>query len=302
MLRGHGWRIKERKGLRYYCLIPPADGAGDEVLIQAVFTRQGGVSCGPWRGLNVGHNVGDAPRAVEVNHGRICRALDILREAITTAQQVHGAQVAQVRPGDRGETFPATDGLMTDVPGVTLMLRFADCVPLLFFDPRRPAVGLAHAGWRGTLAGIASRMVGAMQATFGSKPEELIVGIGPAIGPCCYQVGQELADQVQEQFPQWPDLIRWSPVPAWAACLGELSRSSRLPPQVQTQDRPYFDLWLANRRQLEAAGVHSIAVAQYCTACHVDEFFSHRAACVGDQAGKGGRTGRFAAVIGLRKA
>jgi len=247
------------------------------MLIQGVFTRQGGVSRGPWRGLNVGHAVGDEPRAVEVNHDRIRQALDIPREAITTAQQVHGAQVAQVRAGDRGATFPATDGLITDVPGVVLMLRFADCVPLLFFDPRRPAVGLAHAGWRGTLAGIASRMVGAMQTAFGSRPEELIAGIGPAIGPCCYQVGRRLADQVQEQFPQWPDLIRRQP--ALAASPGD--------------GDPYFDLWRANRRQLEAAGVVSIAVAHCCTACHVDEFFSHRA--------EKGRTGRFAVVIGLRE-
>jgi len=240
------------------------------MLIQGVFTRQGGVSQGPWRGLNVGHAVGDEPRAVEVNHHRICRALGIPRKAITTAQQVHGAQVAQVGPEDRGGTFPATDGLVTDVPGVVLMLRFADCVPLLVFDPRRPAVGLAHAGWRGTLAGIASRMVEAMQAAFGSRPEELIVGIGPAIGPCCYQVGPELAGRIQAQSPQWPELVRWQ------------------------DDTPYLDLWRANRRQLEAAGVCCITVAQYCTACHVDQFFSYRA--------EGGRTGRFAAVIGLRKA
>jgi YfiH family protein len=239
------------------------------MLIQGVFTRQGGVSRGPWSSLNVGHTVGDEPQAVEANHQCICRALDIPREAITTAQQVHGAQVAQVRPGDRGATFPATDGLITDVPGVALMLRFADCVPLLFFDPHRPAVGLAHAGWQGTLMGIASRMVETVQAAFGSRPEELMAGIGPAIGPCCYQIGRELADRVQAQFPQWPDLIRWR------------------------DGVPYLDLWRANRRQLEAAEVRFIAVAQHCTACHVEEFFSHRA--------EGGRTGRFAAVIGLRE-
>lgn len=266
----NGWQVEAKEGLRYYCLIHPADEARGRMFIQGVFTRQGGVSRGPWRGLNVGYTVGDEPRAVEVNHDHICRALDIRREAITTAQQVHGARVAQVRAEDRGATFPAADGLITDVPGVVLMFCFADCVPLLLFDPHRPAVGLAHAGWRGTLAGIASRMAGAMQAAFGSRPEELIAGIGPAIGPCCYQVGQRLAHQVREWLPQWPDLIRW-------------------------QDGiPHFDLWRTNRRQLEAAGVRSIAMAQYCTACHVDEFFSHRA--------EGGRTGRFAALIGLKEA
>jgi len=269
MLRGNGWRIEERKGLRYYCLTLPAEEAEEGIFIQGVFTRQGGVSRGLWRGLNVGYTVGDEPQAVEANHHRICQALGIPREAITTAQQVHGAQVARVKPGDRGAIFSATDGLITDVAGVVLMLRFADCVPLLFFDPHRPAVGLAHAGWQGTLAGIASQMVRAMQAAFSSQPEELIAGIGPAIGSCCYRIGQELVDRVQVQFPQWPDLIRW-------------------------QDGvPYFDLRSANRRQLEAAGVRSIAVAECCTACHVEEFFSHRA--------ERGRTGRFATVIGLRE-
>jgi len=270
MFKGKGWRIEEREGLRYYCLMHPAGGAGDGILMQGVFTRQGGVSRGPWMGLNVGYRVGDELRAVEANHIHICRALHIQRQALTTAQQVHGVHVAQVRPEALGGAFPATDGLVTNVPGVALMLRFADCVPLLLFDPRHLAVGLAHAGWQGTLGGIANRMAETMESAFGSRPEELMAGIGPAIGPCCYKVGRELAARVQAQFPQWPDLIHWQ------------------------DGSPYFDLWLANRRQLEAAGVRSIAMAERCTACHVEEFYSHRA--------EGGHTGRFAAVIGLREA
>ncbi|MEA3345074.1 MAG: peptidoglycan editing factor PgeF [Chloroflexota bacterium] len=266
-----GWRIEERRGLRYYCLNHPAIRARGGALIQGVFTRQGGVSREPWGSLNVGHTVGDDTRAVEVNHHRICQALDIPREAITTAHQVHGARVGRVGAEDQGTTLSSTDGLITDVPDVALMLRFADCVPLLFFDPHRPAVGLAHAGWRGTLAGIARKVVRAMAIAFNSQPEELIAGIGPSIGPCCYQIGWDLADRVQAQFPQWPDLIHW-----------------------RCSDRPYLDLWRANQRQLEEAGVRSIALAQRCTACRVDEFFSHRA--------EGGRTGRFAVVIGLRGA
>lgn len=152
-------------------------------MIQGVFTRRGGVSRGPYSGLNVGYTVGDDLQAVEINHNRICRTLGIPRQAITSARQVHGTQIAPVKPEDRGRTFPDTDGLITDVPGVVLLLRFADCVPLIFFDPARPAVGLAHAGWRGTPAGIAARTVMSMQATFGSRPEELTAGIGPAIGP-----------------------------------------------------------------------------------------------------------------------
>lgn len=270
MRKGKGWRTEQREGLRYYCLIDPEGGPGDGILVQGIFTRRGGVSRGPWKGPNVGHAAGDEWRAVEANRIRICRALNIPRQALTTAQQVHGVHIAHVRPEGLGRTFPATDGLVTNVPGIALMLHFADCVPLLFFDPRHLAVGLAHAGWRGTLAGIANRMAEAMDSAFGSRPEDLMAGIGPAIGPCCYEVGHGLARRVQAQFPQWPDLIHWQ------------------------KGAPYFDLWLANRRQLEAAGVRSIAMAECCTACHVEEFYSYRA--------EGGQTGRFAAVIGLRKA
>jgi len=290
------WQVEEREGLRYYRLAGVAQEVESGALIQGVFTRQGGVSQGPWRSLNVGRSVGDDPWAVEINHRRIYRALGIGRDAVTSAQQVHGTRVARVKPRDRGSTFPATDGLITDAADVVLLLRFADCVPLLFFDPHCPAVGLAHAGWRGTLARIAGRMVKAMEAAFDSHPEELIVGIGPAIGPCCYQVGDELVEQVWEQFPEWPDLIQWRPT-SGAAQGADASGA-----------RPYFDLWGANRRQLEALGVRSIAVARYCTACHVDEFFSYRAACLGNHEAsrwprssqEKGQTGRFATVIGLR--
>jgi YfiH family protein len=293
MLGRDGWCIEERKGLRFYCVVQPEEMAVRDIFVQGVFARQGGVSQGPWRGLNVGHTVGDDGRAVEVNHHRICQALGISREAITTAEQVHGARVAQVKPSDCGVTFSATDGLLTDVRGAVLMLRFADCVPLLFFDPRRPAVGLAHAGWRGTLAGVATRMVESMQEAFGSLPEQLLVGIGPAIGPCCYEVGPDLADRVHTRFPLWPDLIHWRPGSVLEGTPG---------------NRPYLNLWRANRRQLEAAGVRSVVVAQHCTACHSDEFYSHRAAyrsspSSSDQQSRGrGQTGRFAAVIGLRAA
>ena len=276
--------MEENNGLIYHYLNDAALDDRGKAIVQGVFTRQGGVSREPWRSLNVGYSVGDDPRAVEVNHQRICRALDIQRGAIATAQQVHGAKVARVRLNDCGNTFAATDGLVTDVPGVVLMLRFADCVPLLFFDLQKPAVGLAHAGWRGTLAGMATRMVEMMQTAFGSCSEELIVGIGPAIGSCCYQVGWELADRVQKQFHQWPDLIRHPS-----------DQNAR--PDKGTF---YFDLWLANRRQLEASGVRSVVVAQHCTACHTDEFFSHRATQLGDRVGTK-HTGRFAALAGLRE-
>ena len=218
----------------------------------------------------MGHTVGDDLAAVEANHARICQALGIGRSAIATARQVHGSHVALVGTEDRGRISPATDALLTDTSGVALMLRFADCVPLLFYDPVHRAIGLAHAGWRGTVEGLARRTARAMAEAFGSRPQDLVVGIGPAIGPCCYPVGEEVAQAVRAALPDGDRLLR-----SWGD--GTLR----------------FDLWEANRRGLAELGVEQIEVAGLCTACHVDEFFSHRA--------EKGRTGRFGVVMGIRE-
>jgi YfiH family protein len=239
-------------------------------LIQGVFTRLGGVSQPPYASLNVGHTVGDDLEAVEANHGRICQALGIARSAIVTARQVHGSHVALVGPEARGRISPATDALLTDAPGVALMLRFADCVPLLFYDRVHRAIGLAHAGWRGTVEGLARKTALAMAEAFGSRPQDLIVGLGPAVGRCCYAVGEEVAQAVRATFSDGDCLLR-----SWGD--GTLR----------------FDLWEANRRGLAELGVEQIEVAGLCTACRVDEFFSHRA--------ERGRTGRFGVVIGIRE-
>ncbi|MCC7106638.1 MAG: laccase domain-containing protein [Chloroflexi bacterium] len=155
---------------------------------------------------------------------------------------------------------------MTDRPDWLLSLRFADCVPLLLWHEQRAVVGAAHAGWRGTLAEVGPATVEAMQRHFGAQPAGLRVGIGPSIGPCCYEVGGEVA----AQFADWPQTVLRYRGP-----------------------RPRLDLWTANRQQLEAAGVpaDAIEVAGICTRCHADQFFSHRVL--------GYPAGRFGALIGL---
>jgi len=177
-------------GLVYYCFEALSDQPG---LFHGIFTRLGGVSSAPWATLNVGHTVGDDDEAVEENHHRICRTLDIARRDIVTGYQVHGTRVARVGREDRGRVCPQTDVLITDVPGIALMQRYADCLPVLLYDPVHRAIGLAHAGWRGTLAGVTRKAVQAMRSAFGSRPADLIAGLGPGIGPCCYQVGPELS-------------------------------------------------------------------------------------------------------------
>ena len=237
-------------------------------IVHGVFTRLGGTSRPPYHWLNVGKSVGDDQKAVDANYGLICRALGIHRGDIATAYQVHSANVAVVGPDDRGRVARQTDALVTNRPGVFLMLRFADCVPIAFYDPVQRAVGLAHAGWKGTLGKAARKTVEAMMEAYGSRPADLIACIGPSIGPCCYQIGGDVAKLVNEVFPYQPQLLH-----------------------RQWDGSRHLDLWAANRMQLAALGVHQIEVSGLCTACHNDEFFSHRA--------DNGRTGRFAVVLGL---
>jgi len=256
----------------YYQFDSLANIAG---LVHGAFTRLGGTSRIPWASLNTGHTVGDDNDAVEQNHGLICAALDIARHDIVSPHQVHGTRVVVVSEGDRGKVIPETDALIAESGNLHLMLRFADCVPLFFYDPVQRAVGLAHAGWRGTLEGVAQATVAAMAESFGSRPHDLVAGIGPAIGPCCYEVGEDVAQRVRASFG----------LGAGATDGGILAR--------RANDRWHLDLWEANRRQLERAGVHRMEVAEMCTACRRDEWFSHRA--------EQGKTGRWGAVIGLRE-
>jgi YfiH family protein len=168
------------------------------------------------------------------------------------------------------EPPPKADIILTDRREVTLVMRFADCVPILLYDPRRQAVALAHAGWRGTVLGTAAAAVEALGAAFGTHPADVVAAIGPAIGPDHYEIGPEVAAQVREAF-------------------GEAAE--RLLPRYGS--RFHFDLWEANRLQLLRAGVpaEQIEVAALCTACHLEDWYSHRA--------ERGRTGRFGALLAL---
>jgi YfiH family protein len=239
-------------------------------ILHAVFTRHGGVSRPPYRALNVGHSVGDDPEAVEENHSLLWQALAIQSREVITARQVHGSHVAVVGTREGGCVVPQTDALITGEEGVTLMLRFADCVPILLYDSRKRVAGLGHAGWRGTAAVVASRMVSAMIDSFGSDPADVLAALGPAIGPCCYEVGDEVVRAIKPTLNKWQDAMRPS-----------------------ANGHSSLDLWEANRQQLRERGVNHIETGCVCTACHAEEFFSHRA--------DGGKTGRFAALLGLRK-
>jgi YfiH family protein len=220
--------------------------------VLAVFsTRLGGVSRGPWLSLNVGYHVGDSPVDVTENRRRLFRALDLDPAALVTAGQVHGDTVALAAAPGRHER---TDGLATRARGLVLSVFTADCVPIWLLDPRTPAAALIHAGWRGSLAGIAGRAVGLLASRLGVRPGNLVAAIGPSIGPCCYEVDPDVSA---------PAVRLWGP-------------SVLTPPVPGGKVR--LDLWEVNRLVLTQAGLDPwrIHVSGLCTFCREDLFFSHR--------------------------
>jgi hypothetical protein len=233
----------------------------------AFLTRLGGTSAPPFDTLNLGHTVEDDLAAVEGNHDRAFAALGLRREQVVSPYQVHGTHVRLVSQAHTGTTQPATDGLLTTTSGVALLLRFADCVPILMFDAKHRAVALVHSGWKGTAGNIAAAAVEAFIHHAGSQPGDLWAGVGPAIGPCCYEVGQEMEKTIAQVTPEGTEVLQ--------------RRSGKL----------YLDLPSLVRAQLAEAGVKQIVMSGICTACHTEEWFSHRA--------ENGRTGRFGALVML---
>lgn len=235
----------------------------------AVFSRRGGVSAAPFESLNMSLSVPDDRDRVYANRRRVYGLYGRDTDSVVHAHLVHGADVARVTQADNGTWVEHVDGLITDQPGCVLSMNFADCAPIFLYDPRRQAIGLGHAGWRGAVADLPGAMVRAMTTHFGSDPADLVAAVGPCIGPCCYEVGEEVIDSVRAVFAGAEELLR--------------------PPAADR--RHHFDLPEANRRNLAAAGVRAIELAEVCTACRTDLFFSHRA--------ERGRTGRFGTLFAL---
>ncbi|MFQ5511411.1 MAG: peptidoglycan editing factor PgeF [Candidatus Krumholzibacteriia bacterium] len=248
-------------------------------LTNVVTTRVGGTSKPPYEGLNLGLHVGDDADDVLENRALASQALGIEPEALTFPEQIHGNVVAAVGGKERGcgavtadNAVKGADALITRSPGVPLTVLVADCVAISFYDPRRAAIGLAHAGWKGTLGRIAERTVEAMQTEYDSSPGDLHAGIGPSIGKGHYEVGREVLEAFGKEFGR-----------------SEAARFIR----EDMHGTCYLDLWGLNASQLQAAGIDAdhIEVTESCTACRPDLFYSHRH--------EQGTTGRFAGLIML---
>ena len=251
-------------------------------MIHGVFSRQGGLSAAPYTSLNTGLSVGDDRQMVFANRRLLAQMLGCPDWPMATSWIVHGNEVIeagaewkldQAELGDPGPRRRG-DALMTQEPGLFLLTSFADCLPVLFFEPAQRVVALAHAGWRGTSLGIVGQMVRALAERFGSRPANLLVGLAPAIGPCCYEVGPDVLEAC-ERVPELRGMAAF------------------LPHVAGRTDRWMLDLKANNRQQLLAAGValEHIETMPFCTACRTDLFFSHRR--------EQGRTGRFAVLVGL---
>lgn len=240
-------------------------------------TREGGVSKGIFRSLNLSFSRGDDPEAVHENFRRVAESLGIAPDRFVFADQTHTANVRVVDESDagRGITIPRdytdVDGLITDTPGIVLSAFFADCVPLFFVDPEHRAIGLSHSGWRGTVQRMGQATVDAMAQTFGTRPEDLICGVGPCICMDCYEVSADVAGYFAAEFPGHEK---------------ELLRDDH-------NGKFHLDLKAANRIVLEDAGVPGARITEsgLCTCCEPELLFSHRASR--------GRRGNLGAFLGL---
>jgi YfiH family protein len=246
-----------------------------ELLFAGCTQRRGGVSGSPYDELNLGLHVGDDPLAVLENRRRVARALGVELASFVIAEQVHGGEVRVLTAADRGrgalrgeDAIGDTDALITREAGLVLAVMLADCVPVIVFDPVTPAVGVAHAGWAGTVRHVTRNTVRAMQRELGGDPSTFQAAIGPSIGPDSYEVGNEVAEQVRAAFPG-AGVVR-----------------------PQGNEKHLLDLWGANVADLVSAGVRSerIEVAGLDTFQLPERFFSHRRAQP---------TGRFLALASL---
>ncbi len=245
----------------------------------AFSTRHGGESTGCFESCNLGLHVGDDLDRVLANRCKFLQAFQADLGQAVCCQQVHEDLILKIDASHQGrgvfdyaQSLANCDGMITNIPGVHLLTFYADCIPIYFFDPVHRAIGMAHSGWKGTMAHIAIKTLQAMEQAYASRKEDLYIAIGPGIGPCCFEIADNLAEQVVQGFPGYQNII--------------IQKDS---------DGCHWDLPATNRLMLINAGVNPehISNCNLCTACHPEWFFSYRR----DK----GETGRMGALIALER-
>ncbi len=267
-------------------------------LVHGFSTRRGGLSGAYGKGnLNLGFTREDSRRAVEQNRSRFLRKLGAITRGhewpLVTLRQIHSDLIHCVSgPPD---SALAGDGLITQTSGILLAILTADCLPVILVDVKRRAVGVFHAGWRGTVKRIVEKGAGEMQRCFGTRPRDIRAAIGPGVHRCCYEVGAEVRTRFESQFDYGSKLFNEveesDPVREKYPLL---FLTARAPGHSELPKKIFLDLAEANRRQLIAAGVaaKNISTSPLCTSCRTDLLFSYRA--------EKGITGRMMAVAGIR--
>ena len=271
------FRNVERGGVPYLSFKALEDTG---MVINGFSTRLGGASKGRFATMNFSYSRKDDPADVLENFTRMADALGVERDRMVVSYQTHTTNVRRVTREDEGKgvirerDYRNVDGLITDVPGITLVTFYADCVPLYLVDPVHHAIGISHSGWRGTVRRMGQVTMDAMKEAFGTRPEDVTACIGPSICRDCFEVGEEVAEAFADAFdPKYRDA---------------LYRANAKPGKYQ------LDLWKANEIIFQEAGVpkEQIHTTNICTMCNSDYLFSHRR--VGEE------RGNLAAFLSIR--
>jgi len=242
-----------------------------ENLTHAFTTRLGGGSFEHLASFNLGRHIDDEPARADAmkNRERLCKVIGADYARLIVPGQVHSATVHVVKAEEEERNLKEVDGVATNLKGYPLLLHFADCVPIILYDPQRASLAVVHAGWRGTAACIIKNAVKEMQANFGSRPHDILGAVGPAIGTCCYPTGDDAAEKLSRT----------------------VENASGLVERASENDQFRADLKALNAMQLYEAGLEMVDVTDLCTACRPDIFYSHRQS--------GGKTGRQGAMAQL---
>jgi len=268
-----GFELKEVNGIQYY-VIPSFEETG--LVTHGFTTRVGGISPKPYNTLNLGLKTGDEIDNILDNFNTVSKIFNVSLEKMVLSDQVHGTTIKIVTEDDGGKgltkplDYKEIDGLVTNIKGLMLFTFYADCVPLFFLDKVKKVVGVAHAGWRGTVQKIGEKMIDTMKNVYSSNPEDILVGIGPSIGSCCYSVKYDVYQKFSEILSSVDEILVKNSLDTWK-----------------------LDLWEANKKILEENGILSrnITISRLCTSCNNHKFFSYRK--------EKGNTGRMAALIKL---
>lgn len=270
--------LKMADQVDYFTL--PTWGVLNNSLVVGFSTRSSGYSSGVYTSLNLALHVGDNEQDVIANRKKLTEIIGFSYDAWTCAEQVHGNNIEIITADKRGrgrftleDAIPNVDGIVTNLPDILLTSFYADCVPLYFFDPVKKVVGLAHAGWKGTVLKIGEKMIETMCNSFGSNPEEIKIAIGPSIGQCCYEVDDQVIKPLNSTLNFIPEEA------------------------IISKGNMHYDLDLKkiNQQIIKKAGIlpENIEISSLCTSCNQNIFYSFRK--------EHGKTGRMASWIGLRK-